>query len=78
MKKRFIREHFNGKNSLITVAELSNALLVSKKTIYRMIKSNLIEGFKIGGYYVITISSAKKIIKGGLLWLINSLQLRMF
>lgn len=66
MKKRFIREHFNGKNSLITVAELSNALLVSKKTIYRMIKNNIVEGFKIGGYYVITISSAKKIVKGGI------------
>lgn len=65
MKKSFIREHFSNKKDLITVAELSTALLVSKKTIYRMIKNNIVEGFKIGGYYVITVSSAKKIVKGG-------------
>lgn len=66
MKKRFIREHFNNKNGLITVTELSTALLVSKKTVYRMIKNNIVEGFKIGGYYVITASSIKKIVKGGI------------
>ena len=66
MKKSFIKEQLSGKNDLITVVELSNALLVSKKTVYRMIKNNIVESFKIGGYYVITTSSAKKIVKGGI------------
>lgn len=65
MEKRFIKEHLNSKNGLITVTELSNALLISKKTVYRMIKSNKVDSFKIGGYYAIKLSSAKKLIKGG-------------
>lgn len=35
MEKSFIKEHLNGKNGLITVTELSNALLISKKTVYK-------------------------------------------
>ncbi|ERT66133.1 DNA binding domain, excisionase family [Cetobacterium somerae ATCC BAA-474] len=66
MKKSFIKEHLGGKNDLITVAELSDALLISKKTVYRMIKNNKVDSIKLGGYYAIKTSSAKKLIKGGI------------
>jgi len=63
MKKRFIREHLNTKNGFISVKELANSLLVSKKTIYRMIKNKQIISIKLGSYYAIKISSVKKIIQ---------------
>ena len=63
MKKSFIREHLNRKNGFISVEELANSLLVSKKTIYRMIKDEKITGIKLGAYYAIKISSVKKIIQ---------------
>lgn len=63
MKKRFIREHLNTKTGLISVKELAISLLVSEKTIYRMIKSKKIDYIKLGAYYAIKISSVKKIIK---------------
>ena len=63
MKKSFIREHLNRKNGFISVEELANSLLVSKKTIYRMIKDEKIAGIKLGAYYAIEISSVKKIIQ---------------
>ncbi|MGL4803774.1 MAG: excisionase family DNA-binding protein, partial [Cetobacterium sp.] len=50
MKKSFIREHLNRKNGFISVEELANSLLVSKKTIYRMIKDEKIAGIKLGAY----------------------------
>lgn len=64
MKKSFIKEHLGSKNDLITVTELSDALLISKKTVYRMIKNNKVDSIKLEGYYIIKISSAKKLIKG--------------
>lgn len=63
MKKSFIREHLNRKNGFISVKELANSLLVSKKTIYRMIKNKQIISIKLGSYYAIKISSVKKIIQ---------------
>ena len=63
MKKSFIREHLNRKNGFISVEELANSLLVSKKTIYRIIKDEKIAGIKLGAYYAIKISSVKKIIQ---------------
>lgn len=63
MKKSFIREHLSRKNGFISVKELANSLLVSKKTIYRMIKDERIIGIKLGSYYAIKISSVKKIIQ---------------
>lgn len=68
MKKSFIREHLNRKNGFISVEELANSLLVSKKTIYRMIKDEKIAGIKLGAYYAIKISSVKKIIQEVTLW----------
>ena len=68
MKKSFIREHLNRKNGFISVEELANSLLVSKKTIYRMIKDEKIAGIKLWAYYAIKISSVKKIIQEVTLW----------
>ena len=68
MKKSFIREHLNRKNGFISVEELANSLLVSKKTIYRMIKDEKITGIKLGAYYAIKISSVKKLIQEVTLW----------
>lgn len=63
MKNSFIREHLNRKNGFISVKELANSLLVSKKTIYRMIKDKKIISIKLGSYYAIKISSVKKLIQ---------------
>lgn len=63
MKNSFIREHLNKKNGFISVEELANSLLVSKKTIYRMIKDKKIISIKLGSYYAIKISSVKKLIQ---------------
>ncbi|WP_291941276.1 excisionase family DNA-binding protein [Cetobacterium sp.] len=63
MKNSFIREHLNRKNSFISVKELANSLLVSKKTIYRMIKDKKIISIKLGSYYAIKVSSVKKLIQ---------------
>lgn len=63
MKNSFIREHLNRKNGFISVEELANSLLVSKKTIYRMIKDKKIISIKLGSYYAIKISSVKKLIQ---------------
>lgn len=69
MKKTFIREHLNKKTGFISVKELATSLLVSEKTIYRMIKNKKIDCIKLGSYYVIKISSVKKIIQEDTLWL---------
>lgn len=63
MKNSFIREHLNRKNGFISVKELANSLLVSKKTIYRMIKDKKIISIKLGSYYAIKISSVKNLIQ---------------
>ncbi|MEG0236995.1 MAG: excisionase family DNA-binding protein [Cetobacterium sp.] len=63
MKNSFIREHLNKKNGFISVEELANSLLVSKKTVYRMIKDKKIISIKLGSYYAIKISSVKKLIQ---------------
>ncbi|MGL5623289.1 excisionase family DNA-binding protein [Cetobacterium sp.] len=63
MKNSFIREHLNRKNGFISVKELANSLLVSKKTVYRMIKDKKIISIKLGSYYAIKVSSVKKLIQ---------------
>ncbi|MGL5612421.1 excisionase family DNA-binding protein [Cetobacterium sp.] len=63
MKNSFIREHLNKKNGFISVEELANSLLVSKKTVYRMIKDKKIISIKLGSYYAIKVSSVKKLIQ---------------
>lgn len=78
MKNSFIREHLNKKNGFISVEELANSLLVSKKTIYRMIKDKKIISIKLGSYYAIKISSVKKLIQEVIVWVITFLKLRMF
>lgn len=78
MKNSFIREHLNRKNGFISVKELANSLLVSKKTIYRMIKDKKIASIKLGSYYAIKISSVKKLVQEVIVWVITFLKLRMF
>lgn len=78
MKNSFIREHLNKKNGFISVEELANSLLVSKKTVYRMIKDKKIITIKLGSYYAIKISSVKKLIQEVIVWVITFLKLRMF
>ena len=78
MKNSFIREHLNRKNGFISVKELANSLLVSKKTIYRMIKDKKIISIKLGSYYAIKVSSVKKLIQEVIVWVITFLKLRMF
>ena len=78
MKNSFIREHLNRKNGFISVKELANSLLVSKKTIYRMIKDKKIITIKLGSYYAIKISSVKKLIQEVIVWVITFLKLKMF
>lgn len=57
------RNFFNNCKIFLTVAETSNKLYLSKKTIYRMIHQNKLEYLKIGGVYFIKTSSLKSLIE---------------
>lgn len=46
-----------------TVDELCNLLLISKKTVYRMISQKKVKSLKIGGTYLIETSSLNSLIE---------------
>lgn len=50
-------------NEFSSVNELSKKLLVSKKTIYRMIAKKKIKSFKFSGVYFIKTSSVKYLVE---------------
>lgn len=54
---------FNQYKEFLTVHELSKTIFVCKKTIYRMIAQKKVKSLKIGGIYLIKISSVKSLIE---------------
>ena len=60
--------YHNEDNSLITVDELCEMLMIGKSIAYRLLNSNEIESFKIGRHWKIPRASVEKYIleKSGL------------
>ncbi|MDX8335932.1 helix-turn-helix domain-containing protein [Candidatus Cetobacterium colombiensis] len=63
MGNKFVRTNLISYNGFITVKDLANYLSISKKTIYRMIKTGKLSHIQVSGYYAIKISSVKNLIE---------------